>query len=55
MREFSFRDHFYITSAKVLMWVGSENLQFLLTFSTIDADVGGADGSEKVQNCADVF
>ena len=38
-------------------WVGLEKWQFLLTFSTIYADVGFWVGqnSEKVQKCADVI
>ena len=39
---------------KETWWVGSEKWQFLLTFSTIYADVGWVGGSEKVQKCADV-
>ena len=41
----AFRDHSYITSAKGLC--GSEKWQFLLTFSTINADVGWVGGSKK--------
>ena len=44
-----------ITSAKGVGWVGSENWQFLLTFSTIHVDVGRVGGSEKVQKCVDVI
>ena len=36
-------------------WVGSEKWQFLLTFSTIDAEVEWMGGSEKVQKYADVI
>ena len=36
-------------------WVGSEKWQFLLTFSTIYADVGWVSGSEIVQKYADVI
>ena len=35
-------------------WVGSEKWQFLLTFSTVYADIGWLGGSEKVQKWADV-
>ena len=36
-------------------WVGSKNLQFLLTFSIIEAELGWVDGSEKFQKYADVI
>ena len=36
-------------------WVGFEKWQFLLTFSTFNADVGWVSGSEIVQKCADVI
>ena len=36
-------------------WVGSEKLQFLITFSTIYAEVGWMSESEKVQKYADVI
>ena len=41
--------------SKVTWWVGSEKWQFLLTFSTIYADVGLVGGSDKVQKCGDVI
>ena len=45
----SLRDHSNITSAK--RWVGSENGNFLLIYSTIYADVGGWVGLKKPKTC----
>ena len=40
--------------SKVTGWVGSEKWQFLLTLSTIYADVESMGESEEAQKCADV-
>ena len=36
-------------------WVGSENWYFLLTFSTISADIGWVGWIEKVFKCTEVI
>ena len=41
------RDHSYTTSAKALGGWVQKKWQFLLTFRTINANVGWVDGSEK--------
>ena len=46
---------FLFYGSKGTGWVGSEKWHFLLTFSTIYADVGWLGGSEKALKCADVI